>query len=172
MIDSAFPAQRAFSSVSVRGVFFSLLLLPAIAMAMAMAPGFTRYQSHYDVATTLDRLSDLAVGKGLKVFARIDFARDAHDAALFLRDEQLLIFGNPKAGTPLLQAAPSVGLDLPLKALAYEDTEGVTWIAFNEPAYVIGRHAVPSELEANIQGAAALIRAAAGVPSVADGKTP
>jgi len=170
MIDSVCPAKRAFSSFSACGVFLSLLLLPAI--AMAIAPGFTRHQSHYNVATTLDRLSDLAVGKGLKVFARIDFARDAHDAGLFLRDEQLLIFGNPKAGTPLLQAAPSVGLDLPLKALAYEDAEGVIWIAFNEPTYVMGRHAVPSELEVNIQGAAALILAAAGVPRATDGKTP
>lgn len=170
MIDSVYSAKRGLSSFSACGILLSLLLLPAI--AMALAPGFTKYQSLYNVATTLDRLSNLAVGKGLKVFARIDFARDAHDAGLLLRDEQLLIFGNPKAGTPLLQAAPSVGLDLPLKALAYEDAEGVTWVMFNEPAYVLGRHAVPSELEVNIQGAAALIRAAAGVPPATDGKTP
>lgn len=169
MIESVRSAKRDFPSFSAC-VFFLFLLLPAI--AMANPPGFTSYQSHFDVATTLDRLSELAVGKGLRVFARIDFARDAHDAGLMLRDEQLLIFGSPKAGTPLLQAAPSVGLDLPLKALAYEDADGVTRIVFNDPTYVLGRHAVPSELEVNIQGASALIRAAAGASPAAEGKKP
>jgi uncharacterized protein (DUF302 family) len=154
----------------MRRSFLIFLFLPVI--AMATTSGVTTYKSAFNVATTLDRLSDLAASKGLKVFARIDFAHDARDAGLTLRDEQLLIFGNPKAGTLLLQAAPSAGLDLPLKALAYEDADGTTWIAFNEPTYIVVRHAIPSELEVNIRGAIALIRAAAGVPPAGAEKIP
>ena len=72
----------------------------------------------------------------------------------------------------LSDLASSAGLDLPLKALAYEDADGTTWIAFNEPAYIVLRHAIPPELEVNIQGAIALIRAAAGVPSSGAEKIP
>ncbi len=147
----------------MRIAFLSLLLFPVI--AMAAVPGVTTYKSAFGVTTTIDRLSDLANSKGLKIFARIDFAKDARDAGLALRDEQLLIFGNPKAGTALLQASASTGLDLPLKALAYEDADGTTWVAFNDATYIVSRHAVPAELEANISGASALIKAAAGVSS-------
>jgi len=130
---------------------------------MATAPGVVTYRSAFGVAATLDRLADLAQAKGLTVFARIDFARDARASGLDLREEQLLLFGNPKAGTPLLQASPGVGLDLPLKALAYEDAEGATWIAINAPSYIVARHRVPADLEANIAGAIALVEAAAGI---------
>jgi uncharacterized protein (DUF302 family) len=144
----------------MRHAILCCLLFPVI--AMATPAGVTTYRSAFDVATTIDRLSAIATSKGLTVFARIDFAHDARAAGLTLRDEQLLVFGNPKAGTALLQAVPSAGLDLPLKALAYTDADGTTWIAFNEPAYIVGRHAVPAELEANIRGATALIKMAAG----------
>lgn len=148
------------SSSDVRRAFLSFLLIPVI--AMATAPGVTTFKSSFNVATTLDRLGDLATKKGLTIFARIDFAQDARNAGLTMRDEQLLVFGNPKAGTPLLQASPGVGLDLPLKALAYQDADGTTWIAFNDADYIVSRHGVPAALEANIQGAVALIKAAAG----------
>ncbi len=167
MIEWLHSAALAFS---VRSVFLALQLFPVI--AMANAAGSTTIQSDFNVATTLDRLSRLATSKGLTVFARIDFARDAHAAGLILRDEQLLIFGNPKAGTPLLQAAPSIGIDLPLKALAYEDAEGITWVVFNDPAYLLNRHGAPAELEANIPGAAALMRAAASALTPPAGKAP
>ena len=83
--------------------------------------GIVRLQSHRSVADTVDRLEALLKERGVIVFARIDFSGDAAKAGLTMRPEQLLIFGNPKAGTALMQAAPIAGLDLPLKALVWED---------------------------------------------------
>ena len=127
-----------------------------------MASNVLSWKSAFDVATTIDRLVDLLDAKDIKVFARIDFSADAKAAGLQLPPEQLLIFGNPKAGTPLLQSAPSVGIDLPLKALAYQDGDGITHVLLNDPAYIVARHGVSSELEKNIAGAAAMVAAAAG----------
>ena len=127
-----------------------------------MAIDVLTYKSAFDVATTIDRLAALLVEKGLKIFARIDFSADAKAAGLSMPPEQLLIFGSPKAGTPLLQSSPSVGLDLPLKALAYEDGDGVTHVLLNDPAYIVARHRVAPELQKNIAGATALVAQAAG----------
>lgn len=140
----------------------ALLLSGALSMSAAGADrGFIRIPSRHDVATTLDRLEQSVKAHGLTVFARIDFSGDAARAGLSMRPEGLLLFGNPKGGTPLMQAAPSVGLDLPLKALAYEDADGKTWVVFNSSDYVVTRHDVPPALAANIAGAAKLIEQAA-----------
>jgi len=120
-----------------------------------------RMRSAHDVARTVERLHALLAAHGLRVFADIDFARDAAAAGLTLRPERLVVFGSPKSGTPLLAAAPTVGLYLPLKALVWEDADGVTWIAHNDPAYIVRRHAVPDDLVKNIHGAAALVAEAA-----------
>jgi len=112
-------------------------------------------------ATHIERLSDLIREHGLVVFARIDFCADARAAGLTMRPEQLLIFGNPKGGTPLLLAAATSGLDLPLKVLIWEDPAGATWLAYNSTDYILRRHGVPPELAKNIQGATALIADAA-----------
>jgi uncharacterized protein (DUF302 family) len=106
--------------------------------------------SVHPVSTTVDRLESLLKEKGIMIFARIDFSGDAGRAGLQLRPEQMLIFGNPKSGTPLMQAVPTVGLDLPLKALAWEDAEGKTWLAYNDPKYIVQRHGVESNLRANL----------------------
>lgn len=132
-----------------------------MAIPDADSSSIVRIRAAHDVAQTVERLVALLAGQGIRVFARIDFAADAAAAGLALRPEQLVIFGNPKAGTPLLAASPTVGLDLPLKALVFEDAAGATWIAWNDPAYVVGRHAVPAALAANLHGASALIARAA-----------
>lgn len=132
-----------------------------MAIPDADSSSIVRIRSAHDVAGTVERLLVLLATHGLTVFARIDFARDAAAAGLSLRPEQLVIFGNPKAGTPLLVASPTVGLDLPLKALVWEDADGTTWIAYNDPAYVVRRHAVAPALAANLHGASALIAEAA-----------
>jgi uncharacterized protein (DUF302 family) len=106
--------------------------------------------SVHPVSTTVDRLESLLKEKGIMIFVRIDFSGDAGRAGLQLRPEQMLIFGNPKSGTPLMQAVPTVGLDLPLKALAWEDAEGKTWLAYNDPKYIVQRHGVESNLRANL----------------------
>jgi uncharacterized protein (DUF302 family) len=132
-----------------------------LAIPDADSNSVVRIRCAHDVARTVERLVALLDARGLRVFADIDFARDAAAAGLALRPERLVIFGNPKSGTPLLAAAPTVGLDLPLKALVFEDAAGATWLAYNDAAYVVRRHAVPEELEKNIHGAAALLAEAA-----------
>ncbi len=123
--------------------------------------GVSDVRSAHSVAVTLDRLASLAAARGLTVFARIEFSADAARAGLAMRPMAALLFGNPKAGTPLLVAAPRAGLDLPLRALAWEDADGAVWVSSNAPEYVLARHGLPSELAANIAGARALVEAAA-----------
>jgi uncharacterized protein (DUF302 family) len=99
--------------------------------------------------------------KGILVFARIDFSGDAARAGLQMRPEQMLIFGNPKAGTPLMQAAPASGLDLPVKVLVWEAADGQVWAAYNDPQYVVRRHGLPANLAANLAAVVPLIERAA-----------
>jgi uncharacterized protein (DUF302 family) len=124
--------------------------------------GIARIRSRYSVSETIARLEALLKERGIMVFARIDFSGDAGRAGLTMRPEQMLIFGNPKAGTPLMLAAPTAGLDLPLKALVWEDTVGHTWIAYNEPQYVVDRHGLEPSLSANLAAVVPLLGRAAG----------
>ena len=132
-----------------------------MAMANDKDQGIVQISSHHSVAVTMDRLESMLKEKGIKVFARIDFSGDAGRAGLTMRPEQMLIFGNPKAGTPLIVAVPVAGLDLPMKALAWEDAKGNTWIAYNQPEYVIIRHGLESSFTANLAGAIPFIEQAA-----------
>lgn len=124
--------------------------------------GIVDVRSLHSVAETIARLESLAQAGGLLVFARIDYGGDAQRAGLSMRAMQMLLFGNPRAGTPLLVASPRVGLDLPLKALAWEDEGGAVWLSFNAPEYLERRHGLPPDLIANIAKAKALIEKAAG----------
>ncbi len=123
--------------------------------------GIATVQSNGSVATSLDRLEVLAKSKGMMIFSRIDFSKDAAAVGMQLRSMQLLILGNPKGGTPLMQAVGSTALDLPLKVLAWEDDAGACHLSFNQPDYLQRRHGFPVELAANIAGLAALVNAAA-----------
>jgi len=123
-------------------------------------PGVVVLAANYPVARTVERLESLLKENGVMIFARIDFSGDAGRAGLHMRPEQMLIFGNPKGGTPLMQAVPTVGLDLPLKALVWEDAEGRTWLAYNDPDYIVQRHAVESNLSINLAGVIPLLERA------------
>ena len=123
--------------------------------------GITRITSHHPVATTVERLESLLKEKGVMIFARIDFSGDAGRAGLTMRPEQMLIFGNPKAGTPLMQSAPTAGLDLPVKALVWQDANGQTQVAWNDPQYVTRRHGLDPALAANLAAVVPLIERAA-----------
>jgi uncharacterized protein (DUF302 family) len=123
--------------------------------------GVVDIRCHLSVPQTIDRLQTLATAGGLTVFARIDFSGDAQRAGLVLRPMQMLLFGNPRSGTPLMVAAPRSGLDLPLKALAWEDNEGSVWLSYNAPEYLQSRHGFPPALMANIAGARGLLQKAA-----------
>jgi uncharacterized protein (DUF302 family) len=112
------------------------------------------------VDDTLDRLESLAKKRGLMVFARINFAKDAAAAGLSMQPTQLLILGSPAAGTPLMVAAPGTALDLPLKVLAWQDPEDRCWVSFNTPEYLQQRHGFPTALSANLAGLEKLVQAA------------
>ena len=127
-----------------------------------MDTGIICIASRHSVAETLQRLESLLTQRGVMIFARIDFSGDAARAGLTLRPEQMLIFGNPRAGTPLMQSVPAAGLDLPLKALVWEDAEGHTQIAYNDPQYIIRRHGLDAALAANLAAVVPLIERAAG----------
>jgi uncharacterized protein (DUF302 family) len=124
--------------------------------------GIIRIPSRHNVAKTMERLQTLLKERGILVFAHIDFSGDAARAGLTMRPEQMLIFGNPKAGTPLMVESPAAGLDLPLKALAWEDAEGKSWIAYNDPQYIVRRHGLPPTLAANLAAAVPIVVLAAG----------
>ena len=102
--------------------------------------GLIAVQSNHDVATTADNLVNALESKGMNVFARIDHAQGAKKVEMELRPTELVIFGNPKVGTPLMLCQQSVAIDLPQKALIYEDDQGQTWLTYNDPAYLDQRH--------------------------------
>ena len=95
----------------------------------------------------MDRLAAEIEAQGIKVFARINHAALAAEAGLTLGPTELLIFGNPKAGTPLMQAGQTIGIDLPLKALVWQDAAGQTWLSYNEPAWLANRHGIGARTE-------------------------
>ena len=123
--------------------------------------GLIRIASSHPVEQTLERLEALLSERGIMIFARIDFSGDAGRAGLELHAERMLIFGNPKAGTPLMQRAPTAGIDLPLKALVWEDADGATWIAYNDPRYIVERHGLDTTLAANLAAVVPLLERAA-----------
>ena len=128
----------------------------------AQIPGFVRLPSRHSASVTLDRLEAMVRQRGILVFARIDFSGDAGRAGLHMLPEQMLIFGNPKAGTPLMLAAPPVGLDLPLKVLVWETADGKVWAGYNDPEYVVRRYDLPHDLVANLAAVVPLIERAVG----------
>jgi uncharacterized protein (DUF302 family) len=124
---------------------------------MAVDNGLIRVESHYALDETVRRLQDVFAQKGLQVFAVIDHSGEAEKVNLRMPPTKVVIFGSPKAGTPLMLAAPSLAIDLPLKALIAEDTEGKVSVTYNDPEYLRERHGFPGELAKNLAGAGALI---------------
>jgi uncharacterized protein (DUF302 family) len=106
------------------------------------AAGLTTMASRFGPKETMDRFATEIQTRGMKVFARIDHAAGAAEVGLTLRPTELIIFGNARGGTPLMQSVQTVGLDLPLKALVWEDASGKTFISYNEPSWIAQRHGV------------------------------
>jgi uncharacterized protein (DUF302 family) len=123
------------------------------------ADGLIVVQSSHGPAETMDRLVAEIKAKGLTVFARIDHASGAKQAGLPLRPTELLIFGNAKGGTPLMQSNQEIGLDLPLKALVWQDATNDTWISYNDPAWLAKRHGLGHEVEAPVSAMTAMLGA-------------
>lgn len=106
--------------------------------------------SNHSVAQTVEKLKGILAAKGVALFALVDHSGEAEKVGLKMRPTKLLIFGSPKAGTPLMLATPSIAIDLPLKILVWEDAQGKAWVSYNSPAYLQERHGVPQELLQNI----------------------
>jgi uncharacterized protein (DUF302 family) len=123
--------------------------------------GITEIPSHHSVDETVEKLKSILSAKGVTLFALVDHSGEAEKAGMKMRPTKLLIFGSPKAGTPLMLAAPSLALDLPLKILVWEDEGGKTWISYNAPDFLRERHNVPQELMQNIAVIEALAAKAA-----------
>lgn len=124
---------------------------------MAIPPGVVTLPSPYSVPETLDHLERSLAEHGIKVFARIDQAAEARAVGLSMPEAQLLIFGNPKGGTPIMVAEPLAALDLPLKALAWQNPEGRVFVSYNDPAYLRDRFDLNAELMKPIAGLGNLI---------------
>ncbi len=108
--------------------------------------GIIEIPSNHSVDQTVEKLKGILVAKGVALFALVDHSGEAEKAGMKMPNTKLLIFGNPKAGTPVMLAAPSIAIDLPLKILVREDSGGKVWISYNSPAYLQERHNVPREL--------------------------
>ncbi len=124
------------------------------------ADGVISKPSPYSVDQTIRRLEEVVRGKGLTVFSRIDHRSGAREVGLDMQDEQVLIFGSPRAGTPLMVARPLVGLDLPLRVLVWRASDGQVWASYQDSAFIARRYGLPDPLEKNISGVAALVDAA------------
>jgi uncharacterized protein (DUF302 family) len=122
--------------------------------------GIVTIRSDQSVEQTVQKLEGILQAKGVKLFALVDHSGEAEKAGMQMYPTKLAIFGNPKAGTPLMIASPSVAIDLPMKVLIWEDAEGKVWISYNSPVYLQARHSLPPELIQNIAIVEALARQA------------
>ena len=126
------------------------------------ASGVVTISTHHSVDEAVRRLEQMLADKGIQLFALVDHSGEAEKAGLQMPPTKLVIFGSPKAGTPLMLATPSIAFDLPLKLLIWEDKSGSVWISYNAPAYLMARHGLPSDLLANIAVIEKLATAVAG----------
>jgi uncharacterized protein (DUF302 family) len=125
--------------------------------------GIITVSTHRTVEETVDKIKSLLVGRGIKLFAFIDHSGEAEAIGMKMPPTKLLVFGNPKGGTPLMLASPTVAIDLPLKILVAEDANGKRWISYNSPQYLKNRYSLSDELVKNIAIIKALAAEAAGV---------
>jgi uncharacterized protein (DUF302 family) len=124
--------------------------------------GIESMRSMHSVDETVERLKNLLAAKHVMLFALVDHSGEAAKAGFAMRPTKLLIFGSPAAGTPVMQAAPSIAIDLPLKILVSEDAQGAVWLSWNSPGHLQRRHGVPEELVKALSAAGALAAAAGG----------
>jgi len=130
-------------------------------MAAEKNSGLINIPSNHSVDETVDKLKAILQSKGITIFALIDHSGEAIEAGIKMRPTKLLIFGNPKAGTPVMLVAPSSAIDLPLKILIWEDAQGKAWVTYNSPVYLQERHNIPVELLLNVSVIEALAKSAA-----------
>lgn len=137
----------------------TLLALLIVTLSACTDDGMVDVKSSFGVEETSDRLEEVLKDKGMTIFDRVMHSEAAKDVGVELRETELIIFGNPKAGSPLIKCQQSVAIDLPQKALVWEDSEGVTWISYNNPGYLEKRHSISNcdDVLSNIEEALAAI---------------
>jgi uncharacterized protein (DUF302 family) len=149
------------STVAARTKLFTLIVVICLQGVHAMAvEGLITLRSNYGPKDTMDRLEAAVKAKGLTVFAHVDHAAGAA-AGLPLRPTDLLIFGNAKGGTPLMQSAQTIGIDLPLKILVWQDATAATWLSYNDPSWLAKRHGLSADVEATVSALTTAIHAVA-----------
>ncbi len=147
-------------------MFIGAASLVALSNYATAAAGLIAVKSTYNAKETMNRFEDIAKQRGLNVFARVDHAAGAIKIGKTLRPTEVLIFGSPQGGTPMMECAQSTGIDLPLKVLVWEDAKGQVWLGYNDPAYLAQRHEAPEcPAIAGIAKALAGLTAAAIAPA-------
>jgi uncharacterized protein (DUF302 family) len=147
---------------------FALSILVSLTGARAMAAeGLITIRSAFGPEETMSRLEAEVRAKGLTVFAHVDHAAGAAAVGLPLRPTDLLIFGNAKGGTPLMQAQQTIGIDLPLKALVWQDASGVTWLSYNDPYFLAQRHGLDDTTKATVEALSGALKAISGKATTA-----
>jgi uncharacterized protein (DUF302 family) len=145
----------------LKGLLCTSLTVASLSPGMAQAGGnLVTKPSKYSVPETIERIERAVTAKGMKIFVRIDHAGEAKKAGLDMRPTELLIFGNPKGGTALMVVRPTAAIDLPMKALAWEDKDGTVWLTYNSPDLLHERHAVPVELTSKLDPVGQLLEQA------------
>jgi uncharacterized protein (DUF302 family) len=148
--------------VPARAKLFASIVVICLQGVHAMAvEGLITLRSSYGPKDTMDRLEAEVKAKSLTVFAHVDHAAGAAAVGLPLRPTDLLIFGNARGGTPLMQSAQTIGLDLPLKILVWQDAAGATWLSYNDPSWLAKRHGVSADVEATVSAITTAIHAVA-----------
>lgn len=137
------PQSRKETPLNARQ-WISAAVLVVCSTQVVAADGLVEVKSPYGAKETMDRFAEQAKQRGLNVFARVDHAEGATKIDLKLRPTEVLVFGNPRGGTPLMQCAQTIGIDLPLKALVWEDAAGQVWLGYNDPAWIAMRHGAPA----------------------------
>lgn len=151
----------SFLQELVKGLLCMGVTLTAMSAGTAQAGGnVVTKPSKYSVPDTIDRIERAVTAKGMKIFVRIDHGGEAKKVGLEMRPTELLIFGNPQGGTALMVARPTAAIDLPMKALAWEDKDGKVWLTYNSPELLRERHGVPAELTSKLDPVGTLLEQA------------
>ncbi len=133
---------------------------PTMSVTPFPVEGVITKHSPFSVEETLERLEEAIRSRSLSIFAHINHSQEAAQVGLKMQEAHVLIFGNPKAGTPLMIASPLLALDLPLKALVWQSNDGRVWVSYTSVAYLAARYSIPQELIGNIAGIDGLIESA------------
>src|SRR6202048_980379 len=160
--------MRREAGLRERSRLFALTAAMALCGVQAMAvDGLITLPGSHGPKETMNRFEAEVKAKGMTVFARIDHAAGAAAAGMSLRPTELLIFGNAKGGTPLMQSTQTIGIDLPLKALVWQDASGNTWLSYNDPSWLAKRHGLGHKVQATANGLAAALSALARTATAA-----